>query len=249
MNRTFNIIGTCYPEEHYMVDMERRLKEIEKLVDDRKYFTINRARQYGKTTLLNLMVQHLSSKYLVFSVSFEGLGGSAFEKEASFCGMICKLLYDAIRYDEVPAIEDSVKNIIYEAVRDNRIEDLFALSAMISEICSEAGRPVVLMIDEVDQANGHKVFLDFLGMLRSKYLKRTTRPVFQSVIFAGVYDIKNLRQRIRKDEEHQYNSPWNIAVDFCVDMSFTEADIAGMLQDYAADRNVEMEIHSIAAEI
>ncbi len=249
MNRTFNIIGTCYPEEHYMVDMERRLKEIEKLVDDRKYFTINRARQYGKTTLLNLMVQHLSSKYLVFSVSFEGLGGSAFEKEASFCGMICKLLYDAIRYDEVPAIEDSVKNIIYEAVRDNRIEDLFALSTMISEICSEAGRPVVLMIDEVDQASGHKVFLDFLGMLRSKYLKRTTRPVFQSVILAGVYDIKNLRQRIRKDEEHQYNSPWNIAADFCVDMSFTEADIAGMLQDYAADRNVEMEIHSIAAEI
>ena len=241
--------GTCYPEEHYMVDMERRLKEIEKLVDDRKYFTINRARQYGKTTLLNLMVQRLSSKYLVFSVSFEGLGDSAFEKEASFCGMICKLLYDAIRYDEVPAIEDSVKNIIYEAVRDNRIEDLFALSAMISEICSEAGRPVVLMIDEVDQASGHKVFLDFLGMLRSKYLKRTTRPVFQSVILAGVYDIKNLRQRIRKDEEHQYNSPWNIAADFCVDMSFTEADIAGMLQDYAADRNVEMEIHSIAAEI
>ena len=34
-----------------------------------------------------------------------------------------------------------------------------------------------------------------------------------------------------------------------MDMSFTEADIAGMLQDYAADRNVEMEIHSIAAEI
>ena len=232
-----------------MVDMERRLKEIEKLVDDRKYFTINRARQYGKTTLLNLMVQHLSSKYLVFSVSFEGLGDSAFEKEASFCGMICKLLYDAIRYDEVPAIEASVKNIIYEAVQDNRIEDLFALSAMISEICGGAGRPVVLMIDEVDQASGHKVFLDFLGMLRSKYLKRTTRPVFQSVILAGVYDIKNLRQRIRKDEEHQYNSPWNIAADFCVDMSFTEADIAGMLQDYAADRNVEMEIHSIAAEI
>ena len=31
MNKTFNINGTCYPEENYMVDMESRLKEIEKL--------------------------------------------------------------------------------------------------------------------------------------------------------------------------------------------------------------------------
>ena len=163
--------------------------------------------------------------------------------------MICKLLYDAIRYDEVPALEVPLKSIIYEAVQSNRIEDLFGLSAMISDLCSTAKRPVVLMIDEVDQAGGHKVFLDFLGMLRSKYLKRTTRPAFQSVILAGVYDIKNLKQRIRKDEEHQYNSPWNIAADFCVDMSFTAADIAGMLRDYAADREVEVDIHRIVAEI
>lgn len=249
MNKTFNIAGICYPEENYMVDMEDRLKEIEKLVDEKKYFTINRARQYGKTTLLNLLVKFLSSKYTVFSVSFEGLGGSIFEKEASFCGMICKLLYEAIRYDEVPALEDPVKSVIYEAVQNHNIEDLFGLSVMISELCGAARRPVVLMIDEVDQASGHKVFLDFLGMLRSKYLKRTTRPVFQSVILAGVYDIKNLKQRIRKDEEHQYNSPWNIASDFCVDMSFTTADIAGMLRDYASDKNVEMDIHEIAAEI
>ena len=88
--------------------------------------------------------------------------------------MICKLLYDAIRYDEVPALEVPLKSIIYEAVQSNRIEDLFGLSAMISDLCSTAKRPVVLMIDEVDQAGGHKVFLDFLGMLRSKYLKRTS---------------------------------------------------------------------------
>lgn len=249
MNKTFNIVGACYPEENYMVNMESRLNEIERLVDDKKYFTINRARQYGKTTLLNLMVQSLSRKYTVFSVSFEGLGDSVFEKESSFCGMICKLLYDAIRYDEVPALEAPLKGIVYDAAQSNRIEDLFGLSTMISDLCGAAERPVVLMIDEVDQASGHKVFLDFLGMLRSKYLKRTTRPVFQSVILAGVYDIKNLKQRIRRDREHQYNSPWNIAAEFCVDMSFTAADIAGMLQDYAADNNMKMDIHKIAAEI
>ena len=34
-----------------------------------------------------------------------------------------------------------------------------------------------------------------------------------------------------------------------MDMSFTAADIAGMLRDYAADREVEVDIHRIAAEI
>lgn len=249
VNKTFNIIGTCYPEENYMVNMESRLKEIEKLVGEKKYFTINRARQYGKTTLLNLMVNDLSSKYTVFSVSFEGLGDSAFEKESSFCGMICRLLYDAVRYDEVPALEAPLKSILHDAVQNGAIGDLWGLSAMISDLCGAAERPVVLMIDEVDQASGHKVFLDFLGMLRSKYLKRTTRPVFQSVILAGVYDIKNLKRRFQNDEEHSYNSPWNIAADFSVDMSFAVEDIAGMLSDYAADRGLEMDVQRIAAEI
>lgn len=80
------------------------------------------------------------------------------------------------------------------------------------------------MIDEVDQASNHKVFIDFLGMLRSKFLNRSTRPTFQSVILAVVYDIKNLKHRIREDNEHQMNSPWNIAADFSVDMSFTKEE-------------------------
>ncbi len=274
MSKSFNVVGTCYPKENYMVDMGSRLNEIGKLVDEKKYFTINRARQYGKTTLLNLMVRYLSSKYTVFSVSFEGLGDSVFEKESSFCSIICRLLYDAIRYGEVPALEDPVKNIIYDAVQNNSIEDLFGLSTMISDLCGAAKRPIVLMIDEVDQASGYKVFLDFLGMLRSKYLKRTTRPVFQSVILAGVYDIKNLKQRIRNDEEHQYNSPWNmregnesneclhsfddcprdhrmfafydIAADFLVDMSFHAEEIASMLKDYEADHHTGMDIAFIS---
>ena len=46
----FNTTAVCIPSKHYMVDLSERIKEIEKLVDDGKYFAINRARQYGKTT-------------------------------------------------------------------------------------------------------------------------------------------------------------------------------------------------------
>ena len=48
--KRFNVTGTCVGHKHYMADISAKLDEIEKLVDDEHYFTINRARQYGKTT-------------------------------------------------------------------------------------------------------------------------------------------------------------------------------------------------------
>lgn len=45
--KKYNTTAVCIPEKHYMVDLSERVNEIKKLVDDGKYFTINRARQYG----------------------------------------------------------------------------------------------------------------------------------------------------------------------------------------------------------
>lgn len=44
-----------------------------------------------------------------------------------------------------------------------------------------------------------------------------------------------MKLKIRSSKEHQYNSPWNIAADFMVDMSFSASDIAGMLSEYEKD--------------
>ncbi len=50
MGKRFNVDGLCYPDEHYMVNIDNRLEQIQTLIDDGKYFVMNRARQYGKTT-------------------------------------------------------------------------------------------------------------------------------------------------------------------------------------------------------
>lgn len=68
MEKRFNVTGICIPEMHYMVDIESRLKEIRKLVDRGEYFTINRARQYGKTTTLACLKKTLSDTYAVSKV-------------------------------------------------------------------------------------------------------------------------------------------------------------------------------------
>lgn len=75
------------------------------------------------------------------------------------------------------------------------------------------------------------------------------RAIFHSVILAGVYDIKNLKLKIRHDAEHQYNSPWNIAASFDIDMSFSVNQITAMLEEYETDHHTEMDIVSIAEEI
>ena len=61
--KVFNTTANCVPEENYMVDISERLKEIKKMVDEKKYFTINRARQYGKTTTLKALANYLQDEY------------------------------------------------------------------------------------------------------------------------------------------------------------------------------------------
>ena len=55
MNRVFNISGDCKPDLHYMVNIEDRLAEMEAMVERGDYFTVNRARQFGKTTTLKII--------------------------------------------------------------------------------------------------------------------------------------------------------------------------------------------------
>ena len=62
MQREFNITGVCYPKLHYMMDNSAKLSSVVNLISRGKYFTINRPRQYGKTTTLHFLVERLKKK-------------------------------------------------------------------------------------------------------------------------------------------------------------------------------------------
>lgn len=57
--KKFNTTGLCIPDKHYMVDTTDKINEIVKLIEDEEYFTINRSRQYGKTTTIYLLKSRL----------------------------------------------------------------------------------------------------------------------------------------------------------------------------------------------
>ena len=70
MAKKFCTTGTCIPEKNYMVDLSNRIQQIiNQYIESGQYFTINRARQYGKTTLLYLLEKELRKQdYLVLSL-------------------------------------------------------------------------------------------------------------------------------------------------------------------------------------
>ena len=90
--RQFNTIGICNPEKHYMVNIDRRLEQIRQMVDAGNYFTINRARQYGKTTTLSALRKLLLPQYEVISLDFQGIGNAGYATEEAFVQSFCRLL-------------------------------------------------------------------------------------------------------------------------------------------------------------
>lgn len=250
MKKRFNVTGLCMPDRHYMADISERLEEIKIYVDNGDYFTINRARQYGKTTTLNALKRRLEDEYTVFMISFEGIEEEVFADTGSFCIRLTGLLYDTLDFGEVSGVPEDIREEMYQrSIGDSREMNFRVLTSLLLRICQRADRPVVLMIDEVDQAGNYQVFATFLGVLRDMYLKRDTRPAFQSVILAGVYDIKNLKEKIRPDKEGISDSPWNIAADFEVDMSLSVKGISSMLDMYEKDYHTGMSVQKIAQMI
>lgn len=235
MIRYFNTEGSCNLKEHYMVRLNNRLEQIKKtLVDRKKYFVINRGRQYGKTTTLRALGEYLKEDYIVLSLDFQQLGAEDFADAQTFARAFVKKILAASR-----KMQTEDKNLFEEALApfsdgysDTGLNDLFE---RLSSLCEKAVRPVVLMIDEVDSAGNNQLFIEFLAQLRSYYLNRDQMPTFHSVVLVGVYSIKNLKLKIRPESEHQYNSPWNIAAKFNVEMDFSAGQIAGMLEEYEAD--------------
>ena len=233
--KRFRTTGVCNPNIQYMVDITDKIEQVKKLIEDNEYFVINRPRQYGKTTMLSALKRKLLNKYLVISISFEKFGDIAFSDEEIFCKKFLKNCARAIRL-----IDRNNSNKLFEYSKD--VTDLDTLSDYISEFIEECDREVILIIDEVDKSSDNQLFINFLGILREKYLRRIDDEdvSFKSVILAGVYDIKNLKLKLRPDEEKKYNSPWNIAVPFNIDMSLSEKGIEKMLKEYKNDRNIRL---------
>jgi len=248
--RKFNVTGVCVPAKDYMVDINNKLEQIMRLVNDGCYFTINRARQFGKTTTLSRLQKTMPNEYVCARISFQGVGDESFETAGAFCKMFIGLIHTSLQF---ASVEEGYR----ESWVDCSVKDFTMLNRHISKMCR--GKKVILMIDEVDKTSHNRVFLHFIDMLREKFLlqREDMDDTFHSVILTGVYDIKNIKLKLMNEgvytptvsEGKIYNSPWNIAVNFKVDMSFNPVEIASMLTEYEKDHKMGIDISAASNEI
>lgn len=185
MAKKFNVTGNCNPEKHYMVDISNKFRQVMELISEGEYFIINRPRQYGKTTMLNMLAQAMCKqpdKYILARLSFEGLDDRNFEASEFFCPEFARRFIKSLKvfYPE----------IINEAeVLSEKVRNMDSLSEFITQFVTQSKREVVVLIDEIDKASDNQLFLSFLGMLRNKYLDREAGidKTFSSVVLAGVH--------------------------------------------------------------
>lgn len=138
MRRYFNTEGLCDPQEHYMVKLDDRLADMKNLyVDMKKYFAINRGRQYGKTTTLYALAAYLKDEYIVLSLDFQELGTEDFAGAAVFVRAFAKLVMEAISLlDEgnQEELSEPLKTLLDDAASYS-LNELFI---RLSKLCAKA---------------------------------------------------------------------------------------------------------------
>ena len=247
MRKKFNITGWCNSQRHYMADISNKVQQVLQMIEEEEYFIINRPRQYGKTTMLITIDVLLSKspKWLVFSTSFEGIGSEDYLQEGSFCDSFLSLL-------ALQMVEKDEKGLVDFIKEEKKVtKTLRNLSVFITNLVHKTNKKLILLIDEVDKSSNNQLFLDFLGILRDKYLKShlVSQQTFHSVILTGVHDIKTLKLKLRPDKETKLNSPWNIAATFKVQMELLVPEIIPMLTEFGQDRELKMDTQKIAEQL
>jgi Predicted AAA-ATPase len=244
MAKQFFITGRCFPKLHYMADVSKKLEKILHMVESEDYFIINRPRQYGKTTTLYSLAEMLRKKgdYVVLNTSFEGIGDVIFDSEEKFSQGFVETL---AKYS-AGSMPQAGKWLLKKAPK---IQTLKQLDELITEFLGKTDKKVVLLIDEVDKSSNNQLFISFLAMLRNKYMERDEFKTFHSIVLAGVHDVKTLKVKIRGGDEQKYNSPWNIAAEFKIDMNLQVSEIKPMLDEYVVDKGVKMDTQHFSEQL
>lgn len=154
--KKFNTTGICIPSLHYMVDTTDMISEIiEDYIEPGEYFTMNRARQFGKTTTLELLYQKLKEKYIVLDLSFE-----AAEEYFQSLGSLARGLVMDIseRLERQGVNENLCKEWKTPVSEEFPLRDF---GRKITVLCSKSDREVILTIDEVDKNADNQIFCHF----------------------------------------------------------------------------------------
>ncbi len=100
MEKFFNCSGACIPEDHYMVDIRPQFQQLQRLIEEKRYFIVHAPRQTGKTTLVNEFVKHINAQGRYAAVYANVEAGQALRNQVSTVNKLClSVLKQSARLD------------------------------------------------------------------------------------------------------------------------------------------------------
>ncbi|MCO6489679.1 MAG: hypothetical protein J5I98_14785, partial [Phaeodactylibacter sp.] len=141
MRKFFNIAGPCNAADHYMVPLLERNKEILPLIEQKQYFVIHAARQSGKTTLLQELVDHYTQagEYYALYCSLEQ--AQVFTEAKEGIPQILNTLRFAVKYSQLPHRDTFAQQLDIDDTAN-------LIKNAITDYCLELDKPLVIFFDE-----------------------------------------------------------------------------------------------------
>ena len=229
--RKFNTAGPSIAGDHYMIDPLDRidLSDIETLIDDKRYFVLHAPRQTGKTTYLLTLMKHLNTqgKYACVYANIEAAQALRGDVERGMLTVITQIAQQA----DIHIQETRFKSWAQEALREAGAAG--ALTVVLARWAREAGKPVVLMLDEVDALVGDTL-ISLLRQIRAGYGQRP-EAFPQSVILCGVRDVRDYRIHTGHNEIITGGSAFNIKTKSLRLGSFSADEVAALYMQHTQD--------------
>ena len=196
------------------------MQEILTLIDRKRYFVLHAPRQTGKTTCLLALMDYLNKgkQYTCLYVNIEAA--------QAMRGKVDKAM--AIVVD---AIADAAELYLGDASLLSRISTLkeqyaggYLVKALLSTWSRDKGKPIVLLLDEVDSLVGDAL-IALLRQLRSGYSQRP-EAFPQAVTLCGVRDVRDYRIQSTQEGIITGGSAFNIKAESLRLGNLTRAEIA-----------------------
>ena len=218
--REFNTFGPVNPKLHYHVNRIEVKAAVRQKIEKGRYFTLNAARQTGKTTLFREVIAELEAEGHHFGLllDFETLRG--YDREEFYYWLKRKLI-------QFWRATHSRQDPILAKLQAFELKEQNGFGELLRYLGEQSKKRGLLIIDEFD-AIGAELAEPMLAVFREMYLNRDD-PTFyalQSIILVGVRNIPALLGGSQ--------SPFNIADQYEVPY-FTPAETAGLLAQHTAE--------------
>jgi hypothetical protein len=233
--KSFNIVGTCNPNEHYMVPAAARLPNVSGMIDSKSYFVLHAPRQSGKTTCLFALTNKINAEgqYYALNCSLAPLSGL---KDAN---VAMREIVGQINAGLLSSRVGVLNNLAY-AFDDKSFMDYQSSKVRLplNALSLALEKELVVFFDEADCLN-EEPLIRFLAQIRDGYLARADSPATKfprSLALIGTRKISDYRDKVRpSDESIGDGGPFNITMEPMKLANFTLEEINALYGQRAAE--------------